>query len=62
MSIVLRMSTLWGTVADNIRYGRLDATDEEVEAAKLAMPIISLNICQMVMIPILRLMLRTCPR
>ena len=22
-----------GTVADNIRYGRLDATDEEVEAA-----------------------------
>ena len=26
-----------GTIADNIRYGRLDATDEEVvEAAKLA--------------------------
>ena len=24
---------LTGTVADNIRYGRLDATDEEVEAA-----------------------------
>ena len=38
MSIVLQDVYLFeGTVADNIRYGRLDATDEEVvEAAKLA--------------------------
>ncbi len=38
MSIVLQDIHLFeGTVADNIRYGRLDATDEEVkEAAKLA--------------------------
>jgi ATP-binding cassette subfamily B protein/subfamily B ATP-binding cassette protein MsbA len=34
MGIVLQDSFLFsGTVADNIRYGRLDATDEEVEAA-----------------------------
>ncbi|MFS8540627.1 MAG: ABC transporter ATP-binding protein/permease, partial [Tissierellales bacterium] len=38
MSVVLQDVHLFeGTVADNIRYGRLDATDEEViEAAKLA--------------------------
>ena len=38
MSIVLQDVNLFeGTVADNIRYGRLDASDEEVkEAAKLA--------------------------
>lgn len=38
MSIVLQNVHLFeGTVADNIRYGRLNATDEEVvEAAKLA--------------------------
>ena len=38
MSIVLQDVHLFkGTVADNIRYGRLDATDEEIkEAAKLA--------------------------
>lgn len=38
MSIVLQDVHLFeGTVADNIRYGRLDATDKEVkEAAKLA--------------------------
>jgi len=38
MSIVLQDVHLFeGTIADNIRYGRLDATDEEVvEAAKLA--------------------------
>lgn len=38
ISIVLQDVHLFeGTVADNIRYGRLDATDEEVvEAAKLA--------------------------
>lgn len=38
MSIVLQDVHLFeGTVADNIRFGRLDATDEEVkEAAKLA--------------------------
>ncbi|NLJ78109.1 MAG: ABC transporter ATP-binding protein [Tissierellia bacterium] len=38
MSIVLQDVRLFeGTIADNIRYGRLDATDEEVEeAAKLA--------------------------
>lgn len=38
MSIVLQDVHLFeGTVADNIRYGRLDATDEEVkQAAKLA--------------------------
>ncbi len=38
MSMVLQDVHLFeGTVADNIRYGRLDATDEEVkEAAKLA--------------------------
>ena len=38
MSIVLQDVHLFeGTTADNIRYGRLDATDEEVvEAAKLA--------------------------
>lgn len=38
MSIVLQDVHLFeGTVADNIRYGRLDATDEEVEeAARLA--------------------------
>lgn len=34
MGIVLQDTFLFsGTVADNIRYGRLDATDEEVEAA-----------------------------
>jgi ATP-binding cassette subfamily B multidrug efflux pump len=34
MGIVLQDPFLFsGTVADNIRYGRLDATDEEVEAA-----------------------------
>ena len=34
MGIVLQESFLFsGTVADNIRYGRLDATDEEVAAA-----------------------------
>ena len=38
MSVVLQDVHLFeGTVADNIRYGRLDATDQEVvEAAKLA--------------------------
>ncbi|MGI6778859.1 MAG: ABC transporter ATP-binding protein [Acetivibrionales bacterium] len=38
MSIVLQDVHLFeGTIADNIRYGRLDATDDEVkEAAKLA--------------------------
>lgn len=38
MSIVLQDVHLFeGTISDNIRYGRLDATDEEVkEAAKLA--------------------------
>ncbi|MDO7908837.1 ABC transporter ATP-binding protein [Paenibacillus sp. JX-17] len=38
MSFVLQDSFLFeGTIRDNIRYGRLDATDEEVEAAaKLA--------------------------
>ncbi|MDY5612829.1 ABC transporter ATP-binding protein, partial [Dysosmobacter sp.] len=38
LSVVLQDTHLFtGTVADNIRYGRLDATDEEVEAAaKLA--------------------------
>ena len=38
MSIVLQDVHLFeGTIADNIRYGRLDATDQEVEeAAKLA--------------------------
>lgn len=38
LGIVLQDTRLFtGTVADNIRYGRLDATDEEVEkAAKLA--------------------------
>lgn len=38
MSIVLQDVHLFeGTIADNIRYGRLDATDEDVvEAAKLA--------------------------
>ena len=38
MSIVLQDVHLFeGTISDNIRYGRLDASDEEVkEAAKLA--------------------------
>ena len=38
LGVVLQDTLLFtGTVADNIRYGRLDATDEEVEAAaKLA--------------------------
>lgn len=38
LSIVLQDTHLFsGTVADNIRYGRLDATDEEIiEAAKIA--------------------------
>ena len=29
-----------GTVKDNIRYGKLDATDEEIIAAKASMPMI----------------------
>jgi ATP-binding cassette, subfamily B, multidrug efflux pump len=34
LGVVLQKSFLFsGTVADNIRYGRLDATDEDVEAA-----------------------------
>jgi ATP-binding cassette subfamily B multidrug efflux pump len=37
MGVVLQDSFLFaGSVADNIRYGRLDATDEEVEAAAQA--------------------------
>ncbi len=37
MGIVLQDSFLFaGTVAENIRYGRLDATDEEIEAAARA--------------------------
>ena len=38
LGIVLQDTVLWsGSIGDNIRYGRLDATDEEVEgAAKLA--------------------------
>jgi ABC-type multidrug transport system fused ATPase/permease subunit len=37
MGVVLQDSFLFaGTVADNIRYGRLDASDEEVEAAAKA--------------------------
>jgi ABC-type multidrug transport system fused ATPase/permease subunit len=37
MGVVLQESFLFsGTVADNIRYGRLDATDAEVEAAARA--------------------------
>ncbi|MBO4535523.1 MAG: ABC transporter ATP-binding protein [Clostridia bacterium] len=38
LGMVLQDTTIFsGTVADNIRYGRLDATDEEIEeAAKLA--------------------------
>ena len=38
ISIVLQDTHLFtGTIADNIRYGKLDASDEEViEAAKLA--------------------------
>lgn len=38
-----------GTIMENIRYGRLDATDEEViAAAKAAMPIILLCPSQVV--------------
>ena len=34
LGVVLQDTHLFtGTVADNIRYGRLDATDEEVHAA-----------------------------
>ena len=34
LGVVLQDTHLFtGTVADNIRYGRLDATEEEVEAA-----------------------------
>lgn len=34
MAVILQQSTLFaGTIADNIRYGRLDATQDEVEAA-----------------------------
>lgn len=38
LGIVLQDTNLFtGTVRENIRYGRLDATDEEIEvAAKLA--------------------------
>ena len=38
MAMVLQDTRLFaGTIADNIRYGKLDATDEEViEAAKIA--------------------------
>lgn len=38
LGVVLQDTHLFtGTVMDNIRYGRLDATDEEcIEAAKLA--------------------------
>lgn len=37
ISIVLQDSLLFsGTIAENIRYGRLDATDEEIEAAARA--------------------------
>ena len=37
MGVVLQESFLFsGTVAENIRYGKLDATDEEVEAAARA--------------------------
>jgi ABC-type multidrug transport system fused ATPase/permease subunit len=37
ISIVLQEPLLFsGTIADNIRYGRLDATDEEVRAAAIA--------------------------
>ncbi len=37
MGVVLQDSFLFaGTVADNIRYGRLDASDDEVEAAARA--------------------------
>ncbi len=37
MSVVLQEPYLFsGTIADNIRYGRLDATDEEIEAAARA--------------------------
>ena len=37
IALVLQESSLFsGTIADNIRYGRLDATDEEVEAAARA--------------------------
>lgn len=37
MGVVLQDSFLFaGTIADNIRYGRLDASDEEVEAAARA--------------------------
>ena len=37
MGVVLQDSFLFsGTVADNIRYGRLDATDAEIEAAAQA--------------------------
>ncbi|HET7077623.1 MAG TPA: ABC transporter transmembrane domain-containing protein [Chloroflexia bacterium] len=37
MAIILQQSTLFaGTIASNIRYGRLDATQEEIEAAARA--------------------------
>ncbi|HYN89378.1 MAG TPA: ABC transporter ATP-binding protein, partial [Ardenticatenaceae bacterium] len=37
MGVVLQDTFLFsGTIADNIRYGRLDATDEEVQAAAVA--------------------------
>ena len=44
MGFVLQDSFLQGTIRENIRYGRLDASDQEVEAAaKPPMPMDSSN-------------------
>ena len=47
LGMVLQDTNLFtGTVMDNIRYGRLDATDEEcIQAAKLANADEFINIC-----------------
>ena len=52
LGVVLQDVNLFtGSVMDNIRYGRLDATDEEcIAAAKLAMRTTSSPICRMAII------------
>ena len=63
LGIVLQDTNLFtGTVMDNIRYGKLDATDEECIAAAQLAPTTLSPVCRTATIPCLPATEPTCPR
>lgn len=64
LGIVLQDTNLFtGTIRDNIRYGNLDATDEEiVAAAQLAVRTISFAACRTAMIHSSAATAAACPK